>query len=131
MKLNPEKNKVIILSRSRPATNSVPILKVYGERFKIYPQVKFLVITFDSTFKFDFQKHFEEILGRCNTRYKQIRPLVNKNWGPSLSTIFQIYKQSVCPDFEYGSFSTITTSNTIISKIQWLQNACPAFTKIC
>ena len=82
--------------------------------------MKFLGITFDS--KFTFQNHFEEILGRCNTRYHRIRILVNKKWGPSPSTILQIYKQCVRPIFEYGSLSTITTSDTNISKIQRLQN---------
>ena len=120
IKLNPEKTKVIIFSRSPLARNSEPILQLYGERLKIYPQVKFLGITFDS--KFTFQKHFEEILERCSTRYHQITLLVNKKWGPSPSTILQIYKQCVRPIFEYGSLSTITTSGTIISKIQWLQN---------
>ena len=81
--------------------------------------MKFLRITFDS--KFTFKKHFEEILGRCNTRYHRIRLLTNKKWGPSPSTILQIYKQCVRPIFEYGSLSTITTSDTIISKIQRLQ----------
>ena len=120
IKLNPEKNKVIIFSRSYLARNSEPILKLYGERLKIYPLVKFLGITFD--FKFTFQKHFEEILGRYNTRYHRIRLLANKIWGPGPSTILQIYKQCVRPIFENGSFSTITTSDTIISKIQRLQN---------
>ena len=120
IKLNPEKTKVIIFSRSSLARNSEPILKLYGERLKIYPQVKFPGITFDS--KFTFQKHFGEILGRCNTRYHRITLLVNKKWGPSPSTILQIYKQCVRPIFEYGSLSTITTSDTIISKIQRLQN---------
>ena len=49
IKLNPEKIKVIIFSRSSLARNSEPILKLYGEKLKIYPQVKFLGITFDST----------------------------------------------------------------------------------
>ena len=66
IKLNPEKTKVIIFSRSSLARNSEPILKLYGDRLKIYPQVKFLRITFDS--KFTFQKHFEKILGCCNIR---------------------------------------------------------------
>ena len=35
-------------------------LKLYGETLKIYPQVKFLGITFDS--KLNFKKHFEDIL---------------------------------------------------------------------
>ena len=120
IKLNPEKIKAIIFSRSSLARNSEPILKLYGERLKIYPQVKFLGITFDS--KFTFQKHFEEILGHYNTRYHRITLLVNKKWRPSPSTILQIYKQCVQPIFEYGSLSTITTSDTIISKIQQLQN---------
>ena len=82
--------------------------------------MKFLGITFDS--KLTFQKHFEEILGRCNTRYHSVKLIVNKKWEPSPSTILQIYKQCVGPIFEYGSLSTITTSDTIISKVQRLQN---------
>ena len=120
IKLNPEKAKVIIFSRSSLTRNSELILKLYGERLKTYPQVKFLGITFDS--KFTFQTHFEEILGHCNTRYHRIRLLVNKKWGPSPSTILKIYKQCVRPIFKYGSLSTITTSDTIISKIRRLQN---------
>ena len=120
IKLNPETTKVIIFSRSSLARNSEPVLKLYGERLKIYPQVKFLGITFDS--KFTFQKHFEEILEHCSTRYHRITLLVNKKWRPSPSTILQIYEQCVRPIFEYSSLSTMTTLDTIISKIQWLQN---------
>ena len=120
IKLNPEKTKVIIFSRSYLAGKPEPTIKLYGERLKIYPQMKFLGIIFDS--KFTFKKHFEHILGRCNTRYHRIRLLTIKKWGPSPSTILQIYKQCVRPIFEHGSFSTITTSDTIISEIQRLQN---------
>ena len=120
IKLNSENTKVIIFSRSPISRKSEPILKVYGEKLKIYPQVKFLGITFDS--KLTFQKHFEEILGRCNTRYHRVRLIVNNKWRPSPSTILQIYKQCVRPIFEYGPFLTITTSDTIFSKIQRLQN---------
>ena len=67
--------------------------------------MKFLGITFDS--QLTFQKHFEEILDCCNTRYP---------------TLIQIYKQCVRPIFEYGSLSIITASDYIISKIQRLQN---------
>ena len=52
IKLNPEKTKVIIFSRSYLARNSEPTLKLYGEKLKIYPQVKFLGITFDTQFTF-------------------------------------------------------------------------------
>ena len=79
IKLCPEKTKVIIFSRSSLLRNSEAILKLYGERLKIYLQVKFPGITFD--FQFTFQKYFEEILGRCNTRYHRIRLLVNKKNG--------------------------------------------------
>ena len=120
IKLNPEKTKVIIFSRPYLARKPEHTLKLYGERLKIYPQVKFLGITFDS--KFTFKKHFEDILGRCNARYHRIRILTNKKWGPSPSTILQIYKLCVRSIFEYGSLSTITTSDTTISEIQLLQN---------
>ena len=120
IKLNPVKTKVIIFSRSILARKTELNLKLYGETFKIYPQVKFLGITFDS--QLTFQKHFENILDRCNIRYHRLRPLVNKKWGLSPATLIQIYKQCVRPIFEYGSLSTITASDYIISKIQRLQN---------
>ena len=92
IKLNPETTKVIILSRSYLAGKPEPTLTLYGERLKIYPQMKFLGITFDS--KFTFKKHFEDILGRFNARYHRIRLLTNKKWGPSPSTILQVYNMS-------------------------------------
>ena len=52
IKLNPEKTKAIIFSRSSLARKSELVLKLYGERLKIYPQVKFLGITFDSKLTF-------------------------------------------------------------------------------
>ena len=82
--------------------------------------MKFLGIIFNS--KLTFQKHFENILGRCNSRYHRLRLLTNKKWGPSPATLIQIYKQCVRPIFEYGSLSTITVSDHIICKIQQLQN---------
>ena len=82
--------------------------------------MKFLGITFDSTLT--FQKLCEEILGHCDTKYHRIRLMANKKWGPSPPTALQIYKQCLWPILEYGSLSTRTTSDTIISKTQRLQN---------
>ena len=119
IKLNAEKTKVIIFSRSILTRKTEPNLKLYGETLKVYPHVIFLGIAFDS--QLTFKKHFEDILDRCNTRYHSLRLLANKKWGPSPSTLIQIYQQCVRPIFEYGSLSTITTSDYIISKIQRLQ----------
>ena len=47
IKLNPDKTKVIIFSRSILARKTEFNLELYGETLKIYPQVKFLGITFD------------------------------------------------------------------------------------
>ena len=111
---------MIIFSKSLLARKAELNLTLYGEPLKIYPQVKFLSIIFDS--KLTFQKHFEDILECCNYRYHRLRLLTNKKRGPSPATLIQIYKQYVRPIFEYGSLSAITTSDNIISKIQWLQN---------
>ena len=111
---------MIIFSWSKVARKTEPNLKLYGGTLEVYPQVKFLGITFDS--QLTFQKHFEDILDRCNTRYHRLRLLANKEWGPSSSTIIQIYRECVRPIFEHGSLLTITTSDNIISKIQRLRN---------
>ena len=79
IKLNPEKIKVIIFSMSLLARKAELNLTLYGEPLKIYPQVKFLGIIFNS--KLTLQKHFEDVLERCNHRYHRLRPLANKNGG--------------------------------------------------
>ena len=81
IKLNPGKIKVIIFSRSSLTRNSKPILKLYGERLKIYPQVKFLGITFDS--RFTFQKHFEEILDAATPGITESNFWPTKNGDPA------------------------------------------------
>ena len=115
-----KKTKVIIFFRSKLARKTEPNLKLYGETLKVYPQVKFLGLIFDS--QLTFQKHFEDILDCWKTRYHQLKLLGNQKWGPSPSAIIQIYKQCVRPIFEHDSLSTITVSDNIISKIQRLQN---------
>ena len=76
---------MIIFSRSILARKTEPNLKLCGETPKVYPQVKFLGITFD--FQLTFKKHFEDILDRCNTRYHRLKLLANKKWGPNPSTL--------------------------------------------
>ena len=120
IKLNPKKTRVIIFSTSLLARKAELNLKLYGETLKIYHQVKFLGIIFYS--KLIFQPHFEDILECRNSRYYRLRLLANKKWGPSPATLIQIYKQCVRPILEYGSLSTITVLDNIISKIQQLQN---------
>ena len=102
---------MILFSRSILARKTEFSIKLYGETLKIYPQVKFLGITFES--QLNFKKHFEDILDCCSTRYHRLR------LSPSL--LIEIYKQSIRPIFEQGSLSTITASDYVISKIQQLQ----------
>ena len=76
---------------------------------------------------FRLPTHFQKALrghpqDLCNTRYHRLRLLANKKWGSSPSTLIQIYKHCARPIFKYGSLSTSTTSDHIISKIQRLQN---------
>ena len=121
IKLNPEKKKVIIFSKSQTAIRAEPALSLYGDLLSYYPHIKFLVITFDN--RMTSTKHFEEILECCNQIFHSLRILVNKKWGPSPTTILQIYKQCVRPIFEYGIVSSITVSKTVITKIQRVQNS--------
>ena len=121
IKLNPEKTKVIIFSMSGSAIRAEPALSLYGDFLLYYPHIKFLGITFDN--RITFTKQFEEILEHCNNKFHRLRILVDKNWGPSPATILQIYKQCVRPTFEYGIVSTITVSESVINKIQIVQNS--------
>ena len=121
IKLNPEKTEVITFSKSQTAMRAEPTLSLYGDLLSYYPHIKFLVITFDN--RLTFTKHFEKILERCSQKFHRLRILVNRKWGPSPTTILQIFKQCVRPIFECGIVSTITVLETVITKIQRVQNS--------
>ena len=114
IKVNPERTKVIIFSKSQTASRAEPALSLYGDLLSYYPHIKYLGITFDSGMT--FTKHFEEILERCNQKFHRLRILVSKKWGLSPTTIWQICKQCVRPIFEYGIVSTITVSESVIKQ---------------
>ena len=111
IKLNSE--KVIIFSKSQPAIRAEPASSLYGDLLSHYPHIKFLGIIFYN--RMTFTKHFEEILECCNQKFHSLRILINKRWGPSPTTILQMYKQCVRPIFEYGIVSTITVSESVIN----------------
>ena len=81
IKLNPEKTEVIIFSRSSLARNSETHSKTVWRETQNLSSSEISRNYF--RLQFHLQKHFEEILGCCNTRYHRIRLLANKIWGPS------------------------------------------------
>ena len=89
IKLNPEKTKVIIFSKSQTAIRVKPALSLYGDLLSYYPHIKFLGITFDN--RLTFVKHFEEVLERCSKKFHRLRILVNKS-GVQVSQ--QFYKST-------------------------------------
>ena len=52
-----------------------------------------------------------------------LKDIGQQKWGPSPTTILQIYTRCVRPIFEYGIVSTITVSESVINKIQRVQNS--------
>ena len=112
IKLNPEKTKVIIFSRSYLAGKSEPTLKLYGERLKFYPQVKFLGITFDSP----HQTSNQQKMGTHpvhHTTNRQTMCLANfRIWLP----------------FDHNNFRHNHQRNSTAP--EQVYSACPAFTKI-
>ena len=105
IKLNPEKTKAIIFSKSLTAIRAEPALSLNGDLLLYCPHKKFVSINSDN--RITFVKHFEEIL----ERYKDIG---QQKVGSKSHNHLQIYKQCVRPIFEYGIVSTITVSDTVI-----------------
>ena len=131
IKLNPEKNTVIIFSMSKLSGKTKPNLELYGAILKVYPQVKFLGITFES--QLTFQKQFEDILDCCSTRYHRLKLLANKKWGPSPSTMIQVINNvsDLCLSMaliRQSSPWTILSAKFNGSKTNYC--TCPSFTKI-
>ena len=121
IKLNPEKTKVIIFSKSQTVIRAEPALPLYGDILSYYPHIKFLGVTFDK--RMTFTKHSEDILKCCNQKFHPLRILVNKKCGASPTTILQIFARCVRPIFEYEIVSTIIVSESVITKIKRVQNS--------
>ena len=115
-----KKTKVIIFSKSPTAIRAEPALSLFGDLLSYCPHMKFPGITLNN--RMTFTKHSEEILERCNQKIHCLRILVKK-WGQSPKTILQIYKACVRPILEYGIVSAITVSESVITKIQRVQNS--------
>ena len=67
IKLNPQKTKVIIFSKSRFAVRAEPVSSLYSDLLSYYPHIKFLGVTFDN--RMTFTKHSEEISECCNNKF--------------------------------------------------------------
>ena len=76
IKLNSEKTKLIIFSKSPTAIKAEPALSLYSDLLSDYPHIKFLGFTFDN--RMTFVKHFEEILEHCKQKFHCLWILVNK-----------------------------------------------------
>ena len=120
IKLNPEKTKVIIFSKSQTAIRAEHALSLYGDLLSYYPQIKFLGITFDN--RMIFTKHFEEIFRTLQPKISSFKNIGQQKVGSKSRNHFANL-QCVRPIFEYGIVSTITVSETVITKIQRVQNS--------
>ena len=120
-KIKSRENKSHNILQVSNCNKGEPALSLYGDLLSYYPHKEFLGITFDN--RMTFTKSSEEILECCKNKFHRLRILVNKKRGPSPETILQIHKQCVGPIFEYGIVSTITVSETVITKIQRVQNS--------
>ena len=76
IKLNPEKTKIVIFSRSTNIIRAEPALYLHGDLPLYYPHIKFLGITFDN--RMSFVKYFEDILDRCTQTFYPLRIYVNR-----------------------------------------------------
>ena len=115
VKLNPEKTKVIISSRSYLARQN----RTQCRDTKSLSSSEILIPNSlsENTLRTSWTTATPDV-----ARYHRLKLLANKKWGPCPSTIIQIYKQCALNVFVYGCLSTIITSDNIISKIQQLQN---------
>ena len=79
IKLNAEKTKVIIFSKSQTAIRAEPALSLYGDLFSYYPHINFLGITFDN--RMTFIKHYQEILERCKQKCSPFKDIGQQKVG--------------------------------------------------
>ena len=111
----PEKTKVIMFSKSQSAIRAEPALSLYIDSHKI---PRYHIWQQD-----DFHK---TLWGNFRMLQQQISPsedIGQQKVGSKSRNHLQIYKQCVRPIFEYEIVSIITASESVINKIQRVQNS--------
>ena len=91
IKLNPDKPKVIIFFRSILARKTELNPKLYGETLKIYPQVKFLGITFDSQLTFKTLRGHHPIKKSSSKRWSYLKGGDSSNYYSKLAVIVVLF----------------------------------------
>lgn len=112
------KSKFIVFSRKYklPAFN----LKINNIELNRTFSFRYLGITFDS--KCLWKDHVEAISKKCVKRINFIRSVSGRSWGGHPLTMLTIYKSTIRPILEYGSYCFQNLANTHklrIKRIQW------------
>lgn len=81
---------------------------------------KYLGVVFDG--KSTWSEHVKHISGRCKKRINFLRTVAGVRWGSHPSTLVTIYKTTIRPILEYGSFTfmMLAKSHKIrLERLQW------------
>jgi ribonuclease HI len=121
MKFSPQKTQVVIFSRKKVDTNSLPKLKMYDAQIEFSDEVKYLGVTFDS--KLTFKPHIQNAFTKAKRLLFSAKGIMGKHWGPSPILTKWLYTNVVRPTFTYGciAWGHTTRSKTFMKKAKRLQ----------
>ena len=120
IKLNAVKTQFLVFSRT---VKPVKIdLELFDEPIKQTQSAKLLGITLDH--KLSFNEHIKGLTNRAYSRLNLLKLLKGTTWGAKPYTILRAYKGFIRPILEYGAIISGAFNETLMKKMQVLQNKC-------
>ena len=115
LKLNVDKTKFMIISRSR--TNENASVEIYGEIIERVGEIKYLGVIIDDKLKFDV--HIDNVIKKIAKKYGILCRLKRE-----LNTFSKIhlYKSIISPHIDFCTSILFLANETQISRLQRLQN---------
>ena len=138
--VNPAKTQVVMFhlqsKLSAPEQNpDFPKLKLGTDILQYKEYATFLGLTFDKYLKWHI--HIDNLIKRTEKDINLIRSVKGQKWGTDKKSLYNIYQSLIKSKLNYGSMVYNSASDSVLEKIQKLQNkalrvilSCPKYTPV-
>ena len=118
--ISPTKSATMIFSNNRLHVTPHLPLQTKGQNIPLVEKFKYLGIVLDR--KLTFAPHITYIIQKCSRRINIMKSIAGSTWGADRKILLHLYVTLVRPILEYNSFLLINISNTLVNKLETVQN---------
>ena len=121
VQIAPNKSATMTFSHQQKHIKPRIPISINGEIIPIVNHFKYLGITLDR--RLTFAEHINDLIQRCARRINIIKCIAGTDWGADRRTLARLYTSLIRSVLDYNAFLLINISNTLVTKLETIQNA--------